>query len=224
MEDMIVFSCDAFCAFFPLLQPPKPEASTLPLSPHSEMLSWKGRELTVKCSDVAQEEADIIVVCNNALLVDDGGGVYGAVNRESLGILEENCSKYIRRCGPVEVGRIALTEAGGNLRCKWVIHAIGPQNYYFPDTCWALLSQAVKETLERAEQLKAVSIAFPAISTGEFGVSGELSAEAIIDTILGYKFSKGSTLADIRIVIIGHRIYSCFARRLVLKRSGQVQH
>ena len=188
------------------------------------MLSWKGRELTVKFSDIALEEADILVVCNNTLLVDDGGGVYGAVNRESLGILEENCSKYIRGYGPVEVGRIALTEAGGNLRCKWVIHAIGPQNYYFPDTCRALLSQAVRETLQQAEQLKAVSIAFPAISTGEFGVSGELSAKAIIDTILDYKFSEQSTLADIRIVIIARRIYSCFARRLVLKRSEQVQH
>ena len=202
-----------------MLQPLGAETATLVLSPHSEVLSWKGRELTVKCSNIAKEKADIIVVCNNTLLIDDGGGVYGAVNRESLGILEENCSKYIRRCGPVEVGRTALTKAGGNLRCKWVIHAVGPDNHYFPNTCRALLSQAVRETLEQAEQLKAVSVVFPAISTGELGVSREVSAEAMINAILDYKFSEGSTLLDIRIVIIGHYTYSCFAKHLVLKRS-----
>jgi len=55
------------------------------------------------------------------------------------------------------------------------------------------------------------SIAIPAISTGLFSVSGDFTAEAI-NTILGYQFSKNSTLLDIRIVIIGRQTYSCFAK------------
>ena len=31
----------------------------------------------MKHSDIAKEKADIIVVCNNEYLEDDGGGVYG---------------------------------------------------------------------------------------------------------------------------------------------------
>ena len=173
----------------------------------------------MKHSDIAKEKADVIVVCNNQYLVDDGGGVYGDVNRESGGTLEENCSKYISMFGPVKVGHIALTEAGGRLRCNWVIHAVGPDSSYSTDACKALLSQAIGKTLAEAERLEVASIAIPAISSGGFSVSSELTAEAIIDTILGYKFSENSTLLDIRIVIRGRHTYCCFAKRLVLKSA-----
>lgn len=173
----------------------------------------------MKRSDIAKEKADIIVVCNNEYLADDGGGVYGAVNRQSGGTLVEKCRQYISTFGPLKVGQIAVTGAGGRLRCKWVIHAVGPDCSYSPDVCKALLSRAIRETLAEAERLKAASIAIPAISTGLFSVNADFTAEAIIDTILGYQFSKNSTLLDIRIVIIGRQTYSCFAKHLVQKSA-----
>jgi O-acetyl-ADP-ribose deacetylase (regulator of RNase III) len=40
--------------------------------------------------------------------------------------IQEECDKYYSRKGRLSVGEV-FTSTGGNLKCKKVIHAVGPQ-------------------------------------------------------------------------------------------------
>ena len=177
------------------------------------------RILTVKRSDIVSENVDIIVNAANEQL-DHMAGVAGALNKASKGELQKHSKVFIKQKGFVPVGGVAITQAGGNLKCKQVIHAVGPiASPFVPDQkCSELLHQAVTNTLIEAQKLKASSISLPAISTGVFSVKKELAAEAILNAILTFNFTSDQ-LKDIRIVIIDEPTYVCFAQHLITKRE-----
>ena len=177
------------------------------------------RVLTVKRSDIVSENVDVIVNAANEQL-EHMAGVAGALNKASKGELQKHSRAYISRKGHVPVGGVAITQAGGNLKCKQVIHAVGPIATPFASDqkCSELLHQAVTNTLIEAQKLKASSISIPAISTGVFAVKKELAAEAILNAILTFNFTS-EKLKDIRIVIIDEPTYACFAQHLVTKRE-----
>ena len=172
------------------------------------------RTLTLKKGNIVKEEADVLVNAANGKLVH-GGGVAGALNSASKGELQRHCDKYMRerRGKEVPVGEVAVTQGGGKLACKHVIHVVGPDGYKHSQTqCEHLVKQAVHNTLKAAERLNATSIVLPAISCGIFGVSKDLVAHCMIDTILGFNYTKPSPiLSDIRIVILDGPTHSCFA-------------
>ena len=67
--------------------------------------------------------------------------------------------------------------------------------------------------MKAAEKYNANSIAFPAISTGIFGVRRELVARCLVDTIMAHHFTKSHpVLSDIRIVVIDEQTNAPFAR------------
>ena len=180
------------------------------------------RTLTVKKADICKEEVDIIVNAANSSLAH-GAGVALALDKASNGELTRHSKKQIDQHGKVHVnvGDVALTKGGGQLKCKFVIHAVGPTAS--PTTsntlCEELLYSAVTRALSKAQSLSSCkSIAFPAISTGVFGVNRDLAAEAIINAILSFNYSS-SKLSDLRIVIIDQPTYSCFAEHLVVKKA-----
>jgi hypothetical protein len=109
-----------------------------------------------------------------------------------------------------------VTHAGGKLACDLVIHAVGPDGYkHSKAQCEHLVKQVIRNTLEAAERCNATSIVLPAISCGVFDVSKDLVARCIIDTILGFNFTRPSPiLSDIRIVILDGPTHSCFAHYL----------
>ena len=155
---------------------------------------------------------------NNRLL--HGGGVAGAINTASCGQVQKYSDRYFSQKGPVAVGQVAYTNAGGNLKCKVVFHAVGPDSSYTTAECERLLTQVINVTMSGAERANHNSIAIPALSSGIFGVSKELVAHCIIDTIVNFHFTKAPpVLSDIRIVIIDNPTYSCFAQYFVQKRA-----
>ncbi len=171
------------------------------------------RTLTLKKADIVKEEVDIIVNPANERL-SHGGGVAGVLDRASKGKLQRFSDMYIREKGVVPVGCIAITDGGGDLKCKKVIHAVGPNamRIHKEADCKRYLKSVVNEALKGAEKYNARSIAFPAISTGIFGVRKELVARCLVDTILAYKVTKPHpVLSDIRIVIIDDPTYDPFA-------------
>ena len=182
------------------------------------------RTLTLKKGDIVKEKADILVNAANGGLLH-GSGVAGALNAASRGELQRHCDKYMRerRGKEVPVGEVAVTQGGGKLACKHVIHVVGPDGYKHSQTqCEHLVKQAVRNTLNAAERLNATSIVLPAISCGVFGVSKDLVAHCVIDTILGYNYTKPSPiLSDIRIVILDGPTHSCFARHFQQKAQGR---
>jgi deltex-like protein len=112
------------------------------------------------------------------------------------------------------VGEVVVTNGGGKLGCSYVIHAVGPDgSKYLPAECGLLVSQAIHNTLITAEKYNAASIALPAISCGIYGVSSDLVAHSIINTIKGFNYTKPApSLSDIRIVILDEPTHSCFLR------------
>ncbi len=70
--------------------------------------------------DITDQTTDAIVNAANATL-QLGGGVAGAIRRKGGPRIQEECNKI----GDTHVGGAVIT-TGGNLRAKYVIHAVGP--------------------------------------------------------------------------------------------------
>ena len=180
--------------------------------PTLEVISFaNGRRLTLKKANIVHENVDVIVNAANERL-QHWGGVAGALNKASHGVLQRYSDSYVQQKGLTPVGCVAVTHGGDGLKCKLVIHAVGPDSTYSPPECKRLIAQAINESLTKAEKRNFTSMAIPAISSGIFGVSKDLVASCVIDTIISHKFSKAvPVLSDIRIVIIDEATYSCFA-------------
>ena len=179
---------------------------------HCPHIVFGERILKLKKSDIVREEVDAIVNCANMYLMHEGG-VAKAINKASGGSVQRQSHEHIQRYGPVEVGHVIRTDAGGSLKCTSVYHVVGPHSTMPPETCQILLQQVVSRVLALGEKDKISFIAFPAISTGVFGVDSVLVARTMVDTILRYPFTcKAPVMADIRIVIIDDLTFDCFAK------------
>ena len=71
--------------------------------------------------DITEMDTEVIVNAANAQLIL-GGGVAGAIKRKGGYIIQEECNKI----GGSFVGGAVIT-TGGNLKAKYVIHAVGPR-------------------------------------------------------------------------------------------------
>ena len=132
--------------------------------------------------DLTAMKVDAIVNAANAHLAH-GGGVAAAISRAGGPAIQQESNDWVRSHGPVGHAKPAYT-SGGNMPCKYVIHAVGP--------VWGSgqeeekLAAAVNGSLALADKLKLTSIAFPAISTGIFGFPKELAASIFMGVIPDY--------------------------------------
>jgi O-acetyl-ADP-ribose deacetylase (regulator of RNase III) len=134
-------------------------------------------DIEVVQGDITRVPADAVVAAANAPLVG-GGGVDGAIHAAAgpglLAALRAGWPDGIRP------GEAVVTPAFDLETARWVIHAVGP--------IWRggdagepeILTSAYAESLARADEVAAASVAFPAISTGVYGYPKQLAAEVAV--------------------------------------------
>ena len=191
------------------LLPAQPATKPAVSSPSTTLCLSGGRSVTLKQANIVEEEVDVIVNAANDRLVH-GAGVAAAINRASQGIVQELSTALFHANGPVPTGQVTHTEAGGNLKCKYVIHAVGPEEHKHKGQCKQLLRSTCMNALQQAEKLRAESVAFPPISSGLFGIPKETVAEVLIDAACNYQTQNIALLKDIRIVILDKETFEAF--------------
>lgn len=155
--------------------------------------------------DITEQTCDTIVNAANAQLIL-GGGVAGAIRRKGGPTIQAECSKI----GGTFVGGAVLTTAG-NLKAKYVIHAVGPQMGEGDED--NKLKNATLNSLKIADKHKLQSIAFPAISTGIFGYPADRCAKIMLATIIDYL--KGSTgIKKVTMCLFNDKILGIFQDQL----------
>jgi len=136
--------------------------------------------LEVVQGDITQQDIEAIGNAANSALAG-GGGVDGAIHRAGGPTLMSELKAKYKSC---PTGSAVIT-SGGNLKAKYVIHAVGPRYSGSPKDP-ELLSSVYRKSLELCTQNKISSIAFPSISTGIYGYPVEDASRIALKTIMDY--------------------------------------
>ncbi len=171
----------------------------------------EGRVLELLDGDITEMETEAIVNAANARLVL-GGGVAGAIRKKGGPRIQEECDGK----GGTFVGGAVIT-TGGNLKAKYVIHAVGPRMGEGDED--QKLRNATLNSLKLADANNLKSISFPAISTGIFGFPIRRCAEIMLQTTIEYL--RGRTgLEKVIFCLFGGDSFEVFARQLKHKIPG----
>lgn len=136
--------------------------------------------------DITTLEADAIVNAANTRLAP-GGGVCGAIHRAAGPGLAAECEKI----GNCQTGDARIT-GGGDLRARFVIHAVGPVWRDGKQGEPAALAGCYRRALKLAAENNARSIAFPCIGTGIYGCPPEFAAKTAVETVRGFLSTPGA--------------------------------
>ena len=127
--------------------------------------------------DITELDCDVIVNAANAALCG-GGGVDGAIHRAAGPRLLEAC----RKLGRASAGDALLTD-GFDLRARHIVHAVGPVWRGGDSKEREQLASAYRESIARAAEVGAKTIAFPCISTGAYRFPFDAAMAIAIETV-----------------------------------------
>ncbi|MGW2963744.1 O-acetyl-ADP-ribose deacetylase [Streptomyces sp. NPDC001220] len=165
--------------------------------------------ITLVQGDITRQTADAIVNAANSSLLG-GGGVDGAIHRRGGPAILEDCRKL--RAGHygkgLPTGQAVATTAG-ELDARWVIHTVGPVHSTSEDRS-ELLASCYRESLKRADELGARTVAFPAVSTGIYGWPLDDGARIAVATVR----EADTAVEEVRFVLFDQRAYEAFATQL----------
>ncbi|GAA1982430.1 O-acetyl-ADP-ribose deacetylase [Nocardiopsis rhodophaea] len=159
--------------------------------------------------DITEQRVDAIVNAANSSLLG-GGGVDGAIHRKGGPDILAECrqlraSTYGKG---LPTGQAAATTAG-RLPARWVIHTVGPVHSATEDRS-DLLSSCFRESLRVADELKARSVAFPAVSTGVYHWPMDDAARIAVRTVR----ETSTSVREVRFVLFDADAYAAFEQAI----------
>jgi O-acetyl-ADP-ribose deacetylase len=152
-------------------------------------------------ADITTLEVDAIANAANTRLLH-GGGVAAAISRAGGPAIDEES----RAAAPIGLGE-AVETSGGEMPCRWVIHAAtmelgGP-------TSADVIRRATASTLERADALGARSLALVAFGTGVGGFPLDEAARIEVEEVRRH-LDAGSQLERVVFAVRGDAARSAF--------------
>ncbi|HEY6934122.1 MAG TPA: O-acetyl-ADP-ribose deacetylase [Marmoricola sp.] len=155
-------------------------------------------EITVVQGDITRQRVDAVVNAANRRM-RGGGGVDGAIHRAGGPAVLEDCRR--RFPDGLATGQAGWTTAG-ELPARWVIHVVGP-NYAAGERDRALLTSCYRNALAIADELGALSLAFPLVSAGIYGWPKDDAIAAAVETLR----SARTQVREARLVAFGQDAY-----------------
>ena len=166
--------------------------------------------LELRDGDITEMQTDAIVNAANERLIL-GAGVAGAIRKKGGPEIQAECNKI----GGTFVGGAVITTAG-NLKAKYVIHAVGPRMGEGDED--KKLKNATLNSLKLADENNLKSISFPAISAGIFGFPIDSCAKIMLKTTIEYLNGK-TGLERVVFCLYGNDSYQVFVKQLKQETS-----
>jgi O-acetyl-ADP-ribose deacetylase len=148
--------------------------------------------------DIADQDTDAVVTAAHWKL-HGGDGTDGAIHSKGGPAILQEC----RRIGGCPIGGAVITGAG-NLKARYVIHAVGPIYIGDDERDSDLLRSAYQSSLRLAAEHGLHSISFPSISTGAFGYPLRLAAPIALLAICDFLRTEKHSLDLVRMVLYSY--------------------
>ena len=173
-------------------------------------------QLELVHGNIIEAEVDAIVNAADARLIR-GTGVDGAIRDAGGEEIDRECQDIFDREGVCPPGRAVIT-TGGNLLAKYVIHAVGPIYDDGEQHEAEILARCYKNSLQLAAENGIRSIAFPAISTGNFRYPIEEAAGVALNAVKEFveQAHQNNEMVPERIqfVLLDQEAYACYVKEL----------
>ena len=159
--------------------------------------------------DIARMDVDAIVNAANSTLMG-GGGVDGAIHRAGGSEILAECMKVPRGPGGRCPTGQAVATGGGRLKAKHVIHTVGPVWHGGKEGEEKLLRSAYRNSLQRAREAGAGSVAFPSISTGAYRFPIGRASRIALETVTSFLEEKRAPKEVVFVLFseADYRVYS----------------
>lgn len=165
--------------------------------------------ITLALGDITEQSVDAVVNAANSSLLG-GGGVDGAIHRQGgSDILDECRDLRASRYGKGLPAGQAVATTAGRLPARWVIHTVGPVFSTTGDRS-ATLASCFRESLRVADELGALTVAFPAVSTGAYRWPLDDAARIALTTVR----DADTAVTEARFVLFDQRAYDAFESAL----------
>ena len=164
------------------------------------------RELILQVADLLAASVDVIVNPANGGL-SHGGGVAGLISQQGGEQVQQESNQFIKEHGILESGMVAITSAG-HLPYEAIIHAVGPRMGEGDEQ--HKIEQAVSRSLQLCSMHDWHAIAFPAISTGIFGVPVDVAAKAFYRAITSFWDARHETEPGKIIICLTEKNFEAF--------------
>ena len=173
-----------------------------------------GLKVKVVKGDITQHPCDAAVnVANDEM--KHIGGLALAFLRAGGKSIQDECDKYRQRYGKLPAGD-AFCGSAGSLKCKWLIHAVGPKYHGGSAREETTLASAVSRSLEEATKKGCATVAIPAISTGMFGYPLEYAVQTILQAaVVFFNGAKTFCIKEVHFVDMDDKVVNMFKKLIV---------